>query len=467
MAETPLLPLPAKVHAALLDLHRLSPALDEPGLYLAAIEIATAVTDSGIGYFHLVNEDQVTIELGAWSKATLLHCNASYHRHYPISDAGVWADSARSRQPSVHNDYQSLPVKRGYPEGHAHLVRHLGVPVIDDNQVVLLVGVGNKTTDYHAEDLACVQAVANEAWALITRQRQKASLLIAETQLHDLQEFGAICIWHWDAEEQQLACDGNFDRIFGTDAAAHINSRLETLLRFIDVRDHSVVLDLLRDPRPDTAFNIYVRGFRADGSAIMLNFRGTAYSRSQGHGIVLRGIFQDATARREIGTAGYHATHDPLTGLANQAFLIAQLKTRLHSKNCDSTFAVLYINLDQFKSINDSFGHSFGDEVLKVIAGRLLRAAGKDRLVARAGGDELVVMQSSVDDPEALEALSASIIDSIKRPIDIGGHLIEIGASVGIALASPGVETSKDLLSRAEHAMQQAKNSSRGICRIA
>jgi diguanylate cyclase (GGDEF)-like protein len=467
MVENPLLPLPPKVHTALLDLHRLAPTLDGPGLYLAAIEIATAVTDSGIGYFHLVNEDQETIELGAWTKATLLHCSASYQRHYPISDAGVWADSARSRQPCMHNDYQSLPVKRGYPSGHAHLVRHLGVPVIAGNQVVLLVGVGNKATDYHAEDLACLQAVANEAWALISQQRQKASLLIAETQLHDLQEFGAICIWHWDAEEQQLVCDANFDRIFGATAAAQVDFSLETLLRFIDVRDHSVVLDLLRDPRADTTFNIYVRGFRADGAAIMLNFRGASYPRSQGRGILLRGIFQDATARRDIGTAGYHTTHDPLTGLANLAFLIAQLKTRLHSNNCDDTFAVLYVNLDQFKVINDSFGHSIGDEVLKVFAGRLLRAAGKEQLVARAGGDELVVLQNSVTTPEALESLSASIIESIKRPIDIAGHVIEIGASVGIALASPGVETSKDLLSRAEHAMQQAKSNERGICRIA
>jgi diguanylate cyclase (GGDEF)-like protein len=457
--------VPSKIHAALLDLHRMAPDLDEPALYSAAIEIAVSVTGSEIGYFHLVNEDQETIELGTWSAGTLLHCNASYQRHYPISEAGVWADSARMRRACLHNDYQTISGRRGYPEGHVHLVRHLGTPVIDQDRVVLLVGVGNKPEDYTDGDLACLQAVSDQIWPLICRQRQKLSLMIAQQQLHELQELGAICVWQWDPEEQALGCDKNFRRIFVIPHPDEFVCSLENLLHFIDVRDHSVVLDLLRDPPGDASFNVYVRGFRGDGASIILNFRGAAYPRSQGHGIVLRGILQDSTGRREIESSGYHATHDALTGLANRALLIAQLKALLHSHPGKSggTFAVLFINLIHFKSVNDSFGHGTGDEVLKVIAGRLLRLADKNELVARAGGDEIVVVQNRVSTPEEAESLASAIAATIQRPIEVGKHLVEMGVSIGIVLASPGIETSKDLLWRAEQAMHHARNTDRGI----
>ena len=83
------------------------------------------------------------MELGTWSAATRNICNVVYDRHYPIEKAGVWADSARTRKPCIHNDYATLAERRGVPEGHVRLVRHLGVPVIDEERVTLLVGVGN------------------------------------------------------------------------------------------------------------------------------------------------------------------------------------------------------------------------------------------------------------------------------------------------------------------------------------
>ena len=469
MVDTAMSSIPAKVHAPLLDLYRLAPDLDEPGLYSVAIEIAVSATGSEIGYFHLVNEDQETIELGTWSAGTLLHCNASYQRHYPISEAGVWADSARMRRACIHNDYQTISGKRGYPEGHVHLVRHLGTPVIDQDRVVLLVGVGNKPGDYSDGDLACLQAVSDQIWPLICRQRQKLSLMIAQKQLHELQELGAICVWQWDPEEQELGCDENLHRIFAIRHPGEFACNLENLLHFIDVRDHSVVLDLLRDPPGDTRFNIYLRGFRVDGTSFMLNFRGAAYPRSQGHGIVLRGIIQDSTGRRELDSSGYHATHDALTGLANRALLIAQLKAYLHSNpgKAGGTFAVFFINLAHFKTVNDSFGHGTGDEVLKVIAGRLLRMADKNELIARVGGDEIVVVQNHISEPAEAESLASAIAAAIQRPIEVGKHLVEMSVCIGIVLASPGIETSKDLLWRAEQAMLHARNTGRGIHHLA
>jgi len=303
MTITPLAPIPGKATSAILDLYRLALDADEPTLYAAAIEAAVAVTGSEIGYFHLVNEDQETVELGTWSAATLRQCQAVYQRHYPISAAGVWADCARHRRPCIHNDYQGLSRKQGYPEGHVHLVRHLGVPVLSEDRVVLLVGVGNKPEDYDNEDLACLQAVADHAWALIRRCRQRTALELSEQQLRDLQELAAICVWQWDPADRKFQCDGNIRRIFGVDPSSDISCSIDSLLRFIGAQDHAAVRDALRTASAGSVFDLELEGGRADGNPVTLYFRGAAYPRSQGRGVILRGILQDITERKRAEAA--------------------------------------------------------------------------------------------------------------------------------------------------------------------
>jgi signal transduction histidine kinase len=287
----------------MLDLYRTALDADEPTLYAAAVEAAVAVTGSEIGYLHLVNEDQETVELGTWSASTLRRCKAVYQRHYPISTAGIWADCARHRRPCIHNDYQGLSRKQGYPEGHVHLVRHLGVPVVCDDRVVLLVGVGNKTSDYDEEDLACLQAIADHAWSLIRHHRQRAALELSDQQFRDLQALVAICVWQWDPVERKLVCDGNVRRIFGVDSSSDFPASIDALLRFIDPQDHASVLDVLNTASPDFAFDQELYGIRADRVPICLHFRGAAYPRFQGRGIILRGILQDITDRKRAEEA--------------------------------------------------------------------------------------------------------------------------------------------------------------------
>jgi diguanylate cyclase (GGDEF)-like protein len=464
MASDALQPIPAGARQALLDLYRLTLDGDEQKILSAAIEVAVTLTASAIGYVHLMNEDQETIELGTWSAATLHQCTAVYHRHYPISEAGVWADSARQRRACIHNDYQALRDRRGLPEGHVHLVRHLGIPVFSDDRVVLLLGVGNKSTDYDDGDLSCFQAVADNAWALVRRRRERAALELSERQLRDLQELAAISVWQWDPEDHQLLCDGNARRIFGMDPPGDVLRSVDGLLRFIDARDHRAVLDVLHNPSPDSTFDLDLRGVRADGAPMTLHFRGAAYPRSQGHGIVLRGTLQDVTERRAISRMQHEARHDVLTGLANRASLLLELETRLRNsrRGPGDVFAVHYVDLDRFKPVNDSFGHATGDAVLKQVADRLLRATRKEDLVARLGGDELVVVQKQVTHPADAEALASKIIAAISEPMEVAGHCIELGASIGIAMAIPEAETAEELLSRADRAMYRAKETSRG-----
>jgi signal transduction histidine kinase/HPt (histidine-containing phosphotransfer) domain-containing protein/ActR/RegA family two-component response regulator len=103
-----------------------------------------------------------------------------YDRHYPISSAGVWADAARWRRPVVHNDFQSLPERKGYPDGHLHLVWHLVAPVIEQGKVRALLGVGNKAADYDDSDAQELQLIGQDLWRIVMRRRAEIALVAAK-----------------------------------------------------------------------------------------------------------------------------------------------------------------------------------------------------------------------------------------------------------------------------------------------
>lgn len=157
-----------------------SHSLDE--LLQKTLDEAEALTDSSIGFFHFVEDDQKTIWLQNWSTNTLgAVCTADgKHLHYNMDEAGVWVDCARERRPVIHNDYPSLPHKKGLPEGHAPLVRILTVPIIRGGSVVAILGVGNKAVDYHETDVNVVHLLADLTWDIAVVRRTEAILKASE-----------------------------------------------------------------------------------------------------------------------------------------------------------------------------------------------------------------------------------------------------------------------------------------------
>ncbi len=131
-----------------------------------------ALTGSSIGFYHFVMEDEATLTLQAWSTRTARDfCRAEGTGvHYPVAQAGVWADCIRQRGPVFHNDYRSMPGKKGMPPGHAEVLRELVVPVFRRGKIVAALGVGNKAADYTDEDVAVVTRFADLAWDLAERK---------------------------------------------------------------------------------------------------------------------------------------------------------------------------------------------------------------------------------------------------------------------------------------------------------
>jgi len=204
------LALQARRAEALLELPNAAEQLDEAAFMQRGQELAEDLTGSRISFIHFVNNDEETIELAAWSRRTLeSYCHAIFDKHYPISQAGIWADALRLRKTVMLNDYAACPHKRGLPEGHAELLRLITVPVIENGKVVMLAGVGNKAEDYDDTDAETVQLIANDIWRAVQKRRAATVLRAREDELRKLaqaveQSPESIVITNLDAEIEYI-----------------------------------------------------------------------------------------------------------------------------------------------------------------------------------------------------------------------------------------------------------------------
>jgi PAS domain S-box-containing protein len=153
-------------------------------------------TESQVGYFHFIEPDQTTIKLQTWSTNTLqTMCQVGgVERHYPLDQAGVWADCVRQQRPVMHNDYASLPDRKGQPEGHAPIMREMAVPVLRDGKIVAVLGVGNKRNDYTLDDVELVSTLADFTWDIVKHKQVDDAQRESEAKFHNLAD------WTYDWE---------------------------------------------------------------------------------------------------------------------------------------------------------------------------------------------------------------------------------------------------------------------------
>lgn len=160
---------------------------------------AEKLTGSLIGFCHFVEDDQKTLSLQNWSTKTKTEfCNAEGKgQHYAISLAGVWVDCVAQRKPVIHNDYASLPHRKGMPDGHAMVIRELVVPVIRGEKIKTILGIGNKLTDYNEKDVETISLLANLVWEISERK------LVEEELMKERRLFigGPTVVFNWKAQE--------------------------------------------------------------------------------------------------------------------------------------------------------------------------------------------------------------------------------------------------------------------------
>ncbi len=165
-----LIKLQARRAQGIKTLHQADPDASDEQFIQDALAVVERLTESPISFCHKMVDDG-SIEQITWSRRTLRdYCEALEAGHYPLSQAGIWADAVREKKPVTFNDYPNFEHKNWLPEGHANLERLVSVPVLDQNKVVLLLGVGNKPEAYDDTDIDTVQQLANEIWTVLQRR---------------------------------------------------------------------------------------------------------------------------------------------------------------------------------------------------------------------------------------------------------------------------------------------------------
>lgn len=258
------------------------------------------------------------------------------------------------------------------------------------------------------------------------------------------------------------------ERIFGYRPHEVIDRNVNMLMPEPHAARHDGYLERYRRERTSCVIGIghKAQGRRKNGALFPMRLSVTEVrrgNRSQFIGLI-SDISIEEQARQRIE---YLALHDALTGLPNRAQFNEALDTALKSPAA-TMHALLFIDLDSFKPINDSLGHEAGDEALKIVAGRLRHVLAAGDFVARLGGDEFVVIVRDLPNPPTARTIAARLIEAVARPMNLGGHECRMGASIGIAMIVPqgGLGTS-ELLTAADNAMYAAKRAGKGRIAVA
>jgi diguanylate cyclase (GGDEF)-like protein len=196
------------------------------------------------------------------------------------------------------------------------------------------------------------------------------------------------------------------------------------------------------------------------GRSMRITLQKYSYQLSESVGALKQ---RDQSLERVNAELQHQATHDALTELANRVLFADRLEEALRRQ---APFAVCVLDLDRFKVVNDSLGHSAGDELLKLVGRRLLSTTRADDVVARAGGDEFLLLLRDVSSREEVERLVARWMEGLAAPYRIQGTELQVSPSIGIARYPSDGNDAEDLLARADDAMYQAKQSGRNMFRF-
>lgn len=180
------------------------------------------------------------------------------------------------------------------------------------------------------------------------------------------------------------------------------------------------------------------------------------------------GLIRDISVRRRLESQLKHtAHHDPLTGLPNRLQFGVDLQAALaRVRRNEDKLALLYLDLDGFKDVNDSLGHAAGDQLLREVAARLLRCVRAGDAVARLGGDEFTLLLEGIGEAANAGEVASKIIASVREPIGIEAHTVRVSASVGISVYPDDAQTTQTLMRNADAALYQAKNQGRDTFRF-
>jgi diguanylate cyclase (GGDEF)-like protein/PAS domain S-box-containing protein len=296
------------------------------------------------------------------------------------------------------------------------------------------------------------------------RHLHERALSDAEHRYRSIFENANEGIFQTTADGHYLEVNPALATIYGYQSPAELISALDNIATqlYVDPGRRRAFTELLKQNQSVVNFESQV--FRKDRTIIWISENAHVVQDAEGNVLYYEGTVEDITARKNYEQRIAHqATHDVLTGLPNRALLAERIELALQdARRSGACFAVVFIDLDHFKAVNDTMGHGAGDLLIREVAKRLLRCVREGDTVARIGGDEFVLLLREVQsDGDKLSHLIERVLAAVRKPCLLGGREFTMGCSIGISLhPDDGLDTDT-LLKHADIAMYQAKEGGR------
>lgn len=296
----------------------------------------------------------------------------------------------------------------------------------------------------------------------ITERKQNEEVLCAnEARLREAQKIAKLGSWELEFPGLKLFWSDEIYRIFEI-SPNQFEPSFDHLLNLIHPEDRNRIDTLFAESlKHKTAYDVVHRVLMSDGRIKYVHELGKTVYDENGNPLRSVGTVQDITDRKVIEQEMYHmAHHDALTGLPNRILVKAKAEQVIsHAKKAGSKVAFFFIDLDGFKTINDTFGHSAGDATLKTISSRLKQCVRESDILSRQGGDEFLLILSDIQEYKLIVSTAEKFLAAMEKSFEVHAHTLSLSGSIGISLYPDHGDTFEFLLKSADAAMYKAKES--------
>ena len=326
------------------------------------------------------------------------------------------------------------------------------------NAGLVIAGVGgSRTQRFIRAGLQAREALRSAR----ERERVAAAAAMRAAELRDAHRIARIGTWRRDLIDVTLAISDEMHHLFGSDPQSFDPTKMELLALVHPDDKAATALAIERARAGEDSVEHEWRVLHPDGSIAWFWGEANAERDASGRVVAVRGVCQDITEHRIANERIYKLAHyDALTGLANRALLHERLSEAIaRARHMGGNLAVLCLDLDGFKAVNDLHGHSAGDALLREVAARLKGGVREADTVARLGGDEFVVLQTDYGQPDAVRTLAERLVATLAEPYSLGAGQVQgaVTTSIGIAMFPSDGSDPETLLRNADTALYRAK----------
>ena len=378
-------------------------------------------------------------------------------------------------------DIVLLDVMMPGKDGYATCTEIREFPGGDDTQVLMMTGLNDIESIKRAYDVGSTDFITKPInWMVLgyrvhymLRAKQAVdSLRRNEARFIDIQRIGHIGSWEWNIIGNEFYCSEELFRIFTVDAIG-FDATYESFLNSVHPLDREYVATSIDEALLGRkTYNIDYRILLPNGEERVVHAEAEVSRNEKGRPFWMAGIMQDITERKQAEAQIYNLAYfDSLTGLPNRLLFKEHLAHALnHAIRTKRVAAILFLDLDRFKYINDTLGHSIGDKLLQGVAERLLicvrrsDTVGRDEggdlnsSVARLGGDEFTVLLNDITNVQDAARVSQRIISAVSQPFNLDSHEVTVTTSIGISLFPNDGNDIVTLIKNADTAMYYAKD---------